>query len=286
MCEKPEPERVSGFVLYFARVQLHLCSSNLISMTPKEQIMHWITHDRSFEAGAEIFRANSKHQGLIRKFSMQGETKENREILNYQLSKLAEVEEADWRRLLRKPLVAVDNTDYNNPEIRASLLEEVPPEVRKVFRLREEFPFLSEKECPDELKILVADLLSSHDRYIADHEKLFAATTPEEIAELSASVVENYLENREIWDELNHFKTEGKPLGVHPVWQRTARLEELKKLSNAELIKLSKNIPTNISRIAKKLEEDPENKETPKRQVALENYKWEHEEVKKLLNLV
>lgn len=255
-------------------------------MTPKEQIMHWITHDRSFEAGAEIFRTNSKHQGLIRKFSLQGETKENWEILNYQLSKLAEVEEAVWRRLLRKPVVAVDNTDYNDPEVRAALLEDVPPEVRKVFRLRQEFPFLNEKECPNELKILVADLLTTHDRYIADREKLFAAATPEEIAELSASVVENYLENREIWDELNHFKAEGKPLGVHPVWQRSARLEELQKLSNAELIKLSKNIPTNISRIAKKLEEDPGNKETPNRQVALENYKWELEEVKKMLNLV
>ncbi|HBZ67585.1 MAG TPA: hypothetical protein DEO70_12175 [Bacteroidales bacterium] len=256
------------------------------SMTSiKEQIIAWVTHDRSFEAGAEIFRVNSKHQGLIRKFAMQGDTKENCEMLHYHLSKLAGVDEASWRRLLRNPVVPVDTTDYTNTQVRFELLAAVPEDVRKVFRLRDEFPFLNARECPNELKILVADLLSTHDRYVSDHQKLFSATTPEEIATLSASVVENYLENRQIWDELNHYKTEGKPLGEHPVWQRAARLKELQQMSNTDLVKLNKNIPTNISRITKKLEEDPQNKETTNRQLALENYKWELEEVKKLLKL-
>lgn len=251
----------------------------------KEQIISWATTDRSFVTGLQLLSMYSKLTGVIRKLSLQGATAGNIELLNYHLMKLAGASEAQWRKLMGKSVSATISIDLNNPEQRATAIAEIPEEVRKVFRLRDEFPFLREKDCPNELKILVADMLTTHDTFVRDHEALFATLDEKEIAALSASVVDNYVENRLIWDELNHYKQHGQPLGQHPVWKRTQQLEELQKLSNAELVKLSKNIPTNISRIRKKLAEEPGHPETQARTESLENYLWRLEQVNKLLGL-
>lgn len=251
----------------------------------KEKIITWATTDRSFDTGLQLLSMYSKLTGVIRKLNIQGATPGNIQLLHYHLMKLAGASEAQWRRLMGKSVSTIVTVDLNNPAQRSLAIAEIPEEVRNVFRLRDEFPFLREKECPNELKILVADMLTTHDAYVRDHEALFATLNPEEISALSQSVVENYLENRLIWDELNHYKQTGKPLAQHPVWKRGEQLEELKKLSNADLVKLSKNIPTNISRIRKKLAEEPGHPETQSRTESLENYLWKLEQVNKLLGL-
>ena len=44
-----------------------------------------------------------------------------------------------------------------------STYSEAPETVRKAIRFREEFPFLRQPDCPDELKVLVADMFSAYD---------------------------------------------------------------------------------------------------------------------------
>lgn len=258
-------------------------------MSPKEKIIAWATHDRSFKAGLALLTEYSKLTGVIRALNIQGSTKSNVEMLHYQLMKLAGASEKEWRRLMAAPVLVMEQapepTEPMDVEQRQQAIVAIPDDVRKGFRLRDEFPFLRSKDCPSELKILVADLLTTHDNYVRDHDALFATLNDEEIAALSASVVDNYIENRQIWDELVHYKENGKPLGEHPVWERAKRLTELNNLSNAELVRLSKNYPTNISRIKTKLAEEPDSPQTAKRQASLENYTWELEHINKLLGL-
>jgi transcriptional regulator with XRE-family HTH domain len=75
-----------------------------------------------------------------------------------------------------------------------------PETVRKMIRLRERFPFLNSPDCPDELKILVADMLTAYGAYKAAFARL-QELGDEESAKAAAdceTVVTEYIENREI----------------------------------------------------------------------------------------
>ena len=88
-------------------------------------------------------------------------------------------------------------------------LAKLPAKVKEAVKLRDEFPFLKEKDCPVELKSLVTDMVSAYDNYKAAHEKMFTAENDEELNAAAQDVVLNVLENASIWDELNHYKTTG-----------------------------------------------------------------------------
>jgi hypothetical protein len=165
------------------------------------------------------------------------------------------------------------------------LVSVVPEETRKAFRLRDEFPFLNSKDCPQELKILVADMITAHDTYIAEHKKLHDSLSDAEIAEVSKSVVENYLENREIWEELNHYKKNRKVLGKHPVFAWVKRESEIKCMKVADLVKLKDALENNIPRTKQKIAQEPEHKETAKRVERVKQFEKELILVKQLLNL-
>lgn len=264
-------------------------------MKPREEILNWILHDRDFDTGVALYRKHGNNLGIKHRLNVQGKTNSTIELLHYNLAKTANIPENELRSLLRKPVVKLapsdppeppaPELDYTDAEVRAKVLLEMPEEARKGWKLREEFPFLNSADCPNEYKILVADLITSHNTFTESHQKLFETISPEETAMLSESVVENYINNRQIWDELVFYRDNGKPLGEHAIWKRSARLAELQAMPQPELIKLSKNIPTNITRIRKKLEEDPENKETANRQLSLEQYEWEFEQVKAILGI-
>ena len=51
--------------------------------------------------------------------------------------------------------------------------------LTKGGRFREDWPFLSEPDCPTELKALAADMITSWHNYVNAHEDLFKCTTPE-----------------------------------------------------------------------------------------------------------
>lgn len=81
---------------------------------------------------------------------------------------------------------------------------ETPEPVKKMIRFREKYPFLNSPDCPDVLKVLVADMFTSYDNYKAAHARLQVLADDEAAAAVAdcEKVVTEYLKNREIWDEL------------------------------------------------------------------------------------
>lgn len=142
---------------------------------------------------------------------------------------------------------------------------EIPENVQKTIKLREEFPFLKEKDCPEELKVLVADMLTAYDNYVEAHEQLFDTISEKEIDRLTQQVVENYIENQAIWKELNYYKEKKELLGKHPIFEWMKRKEKIEALSNADKLKLRDNLKNNIFRTKQKVEENPEHKNTAER---------------------
>ncbi|WP_026730200.1 hypothetical protein [Flavobacterium denitrificans] len=109
--------------------------------------------------------------------------------------------------------------------------------------IREEFPFLNNADCPDELKILVADKITAWKNYVEAQNTIAKADsgelklTDEALADVAAIATRNFEENQRIYDELNVYKETGKVLGVHPVFKKLQLTREVEAMTNDELIK-------------------------------------------------
>lgn len=163
--------------------------------------------------------------------------------------------------------------------------KQVPEKIKHTMKLREEFPFLKDKDCPGILKELVADMLTAYDNYTEAHAKLFENISQEEVEDLSKEIVENYLENRQIWEELNHFKENKAMLGKHPLFAWNKRKEEIEEMKEGELVKLRDALKNNIPRTRKLIKEEPVHQETEKRKERLEQFEKELELVNELLKI-
>ena len=91
-----------------------------------------------------------------------------------------------------------------------------PETVTKMIRFREKFTFLNSPDCPDILKILVSDMFTAYGKYKEAFARL--EVTPDDVSSLSTAqeaqaVVENFITNREMWDELEYYRENGKILG-------------------------------------------------------------------------
>jgi len=125
---------------------------------------------------------------------------------------------------------------------------------KQSVKLHDQFPFLSEDDCPDVFKILTNELAVSYRKYKAAHPRLFEQLTADERLEAAKDVVVPYKENKAIWNELAHYQTNRKPLGEHPLVIAYLRQLEIKEMDAAQLAKLQSNISNNINRNKKALE--------------------------------
>ncbi|RGN42354.1 hypothetical protein DWW69_19475 [Bacteroides sp. AF16-49] len=148
---------------------------------------------------------------------------------------------------------------------------------------REEFPFLNEANCPVELEALTSRKFNSYYSYIDYHRKLRDCTNLQEAADISKKIIDNYIENRAIWEELNWYKDHGVLLGKHPIFNEFKRRKELLGMSIKELVLRQQKIEQNIWRVKNELKKgDKPHLETERKQ-RLTGYEKELKEVKRLL---
>jgi len=132
--------------------------------------------------------------------------------------------------------------------------EAIPETMKKVIRIREVYPFLSEASCPTELKLLVHDMFNAYDDYRTAYAGLSDKNTQDENLLLAAKVVESYLDNRAMWEELDYYKENAIILGKHEIFELLKMREEIAGINDMELIsKLTKTKP-NITKAKNALE--------------------------------
>ena len=144
---------------------------------------------------------------------------------------------------------------------------------------------MRQSDCPAELKILVADMLTAYDNYKLSHSCLFTAGTQVEIHQASRDTVECYLENRLIWKELNHYKEKEAILGEHPIFSRLRRLDEIRRMKTGELVSMKIAKENNLVRNRAALRRQPDHPQTLKRKERIKILEQELMEVNRLLNL-
>lgn len=144
---------------------------------------------------------------------------------------------------------------------------ETPEPVKKMIRFREKYPFLNSPDCPDVLKVLVADMFTSYDNYKAAHARLQVLADDEAAAAVAdcEKVVTEYLKNREIWDELEYYRENGTILGKAAKFREMEAAEDYTKLSEIDLMKKLQSANVNESKHRKAVNTAKEKGETNER---------------------
>lgn len=125
--------------------------------------------------------------------------------------------------------------------------------------LRKEFPFLERDDCPEEFKILVADMITAHTKYTNGHSRLFdvAHKDNDTCFKAAAEVVENYIDNRDMWNELEHYQKTGNILGEHRIFAEKKRRDEIDKMGFEELQLLKTNIQRRVAYRMNQVKKNP-----------------------------
>lgn len=227
----------------------------------RAKIIEWLAGPRDRMEGAALYNLYGKNLRLKRQFAVE-DTATAMSILVDEMRKLAGLTEVELAALPRKAKGAVAPTVAKT---RTAERVEASAEIGKVITLRERFPFLNAPDCPDELKVAVADMITAHGVYKDAHAAICAVADDADASELCHEVVEKYLLNRELWEELEHYAATGEILGkaVKPL-TTTKRSEDLSTLSDVELLRKLQSARTNISKRRKEIEsakgDSPESK--------------------------
>ncbi len=157
---------------------------------------------------------------------------------------------------------------------------QAPPKVR----FRESWPFLSEPDCPPELKILAADKITAWEESMSAHEELFQCTTPEQCYETAKKVVENYSNNRKIFSEFTHYKEHHSVLGEHPIFRESKQTAELRAMPIMELVRKQKNLEDAIWRAGHEIERGDKPHLRPEREERIAAKRRMLEQVKRMID--
>lgn len=151
---------------------------------------------------------------------------------------------------------------------------------------RSEWRFLSQPDCPPELKSLAADKISAWERYISAHKKLFDCGSLDECLETAFQIVDNYKENRLIHEEFEYYQKHGVILGKHQIFGHYKKFERLRGRNIVELVQLAtKTLPHKIWRIENELKKNDKPHLRGSREKRLKAVQAEWAEVKRLLNM-
>lgn len=165
----------------------------------------------------------------------------------------------------------------------AEQAKEVPITVKKSIKLRAQFPFLKKPDCPDILKILVADLMTAYENYKSGRDKLWDTMTEEEEQILAREIVDNFIENKQAFEELEHYQQNGTLLGEHPIFREMKIKEDLEKLDGEELRKKYQALRTGVSRNESKAKEADDAEKKAEYEAKVADYTWQRDFVSELL---
>ncbi len=113
----------------------------------------------------------------------------------------------------------------------------------EVKSIRDEFPFLNDKDCPDVLFVVVGRKLSAYRRHAELHAKLQEVLagqleiSKEDQDKLAADTQEAFAENRALWLELNHYNENKEILGSHPLFREIVAKREVEAMTLDQLSK-------------------------------------------------
>lgn len=225
----------------------------------KKIIVDYLKGPRNYAEGVRLYDRYGHNRMFKRRFALEN-SELSRSILFEELRKLAGLSEQQFRQLPRLARRSSNSAPaVNGIELKIIIEEEpkrreLPESIKKTISLREKYPFLNDYDCPEELKVLVADMITAHSKYVEAFNRLQElpdAAIEKAMIEAQA-VVENYINNREIWEVLDYYKEHGELLGKATAL-KSAPEEEYSALTDLELSKKLMSARSNLSKQEKAL---------------------------------
>lgn len=282
----------------------------------KQEILNWLQSPRVYLEGVRLYDQYGYNNVLKRNFN-RGQAEAMMSVLVYELGNLIGLNEHEVAKLPRKasepkPVkkVAVTPVDellmqlaeslgttvdeiFSNEANLTELTEaqqqaveklapayaQVPETIKKVIRIREKYPFLRSQDCPEEFKIMVADMFTAYDNYREAYTLLSDKNTKDENLQLAEAVVENYLANRAMWEELDYYLANGEILGNLPIFELLKLRKEISSLSDMDLMKKLNTTKPNITKSKKAIETAKNAEEKAEAEKRMQKWQQVKEEV-------
>lgn len=149
-------------------------------------------------------------------------------------------------------------------------------------KLRNQFPFLNRKDCPNEIKILVSDLITTWERLNQiREEELPKAKNKNQRFALAKEAAESHRENRIIWREINYYNENGKILGEHPIFTEKIYLDKIAAMNFSNLEKEGQRVQKAIWDNKRRIKNNPESDANENRRNTINNYEWKLDQIQK-----
>ena len=257
----------------------------------KQEILNWLQSPRVYLEGVRLYDLHGYNNILKRNFN-RGQAEAMMSVLVYELGRLIGLNEQEIAKLPRKAATpkavkkaivtpiddllmqlaeslgtTVDEIFSNEAKLTelteaqqqaveklAPAYAQVPETIKKVIRIREKYPFLRSQDCPEEFKIMVADMFTAYDNYREAYTLLSDKNTKDENLQLAEAVVENYLANRAMWEELDYYLANGEILGNLPIFELLKLRKEISALTDMDLMKKLNTTKPNITKSKKAIE--------------------------------
>lgn len=219
-----------------------------------EDVRKWLRAGAEINAGLRLFSQISGNRHFVRMVS---------------------INPAKYRQQLIMKLCTLAGVDPST----ATIEPQTPPRPK----FRDEYPFLRSQTCPAELKILAADKLTAWENYTAAHTALFDCVTSDECYMTARKVLDNYLENRLIFEELDFYRQNGRPLGKHRIFERLRKIRAFKKLTIPELFRTQKRLQYRLWWLRNTIEKNDKPHLREHRQALLSEYEAQLLEVDKII---
>lgn len=134
-----------------------------------------------------------------------------------------------------------------------------------------------------ELEALASRKFTKYRAYVRLHHQLRDCTSLEDCARVAGELVDNYIDNRLIWEELTWYKEHGSLLGKHPAFAEFRRRRELNNLPVKELVKRQRQVEMNIWRVKSEMAKGDKPHLDATRRERLAGYEKERADIVRLL---
>lgn len=150
-------------------------------------------------------------------------------------------------------------------------------------KLRDRWPFLSEPDCPVELQALVTRRITRYHEYSSLYPKLREAETLTELSTVCGQLLDAYIDNQQIFQELEYYQKHRKVLGRHPYFQHFRQVYKLRSMSIRDLIREQEKTRDNIWRVNSEIRKGNKPHLDQKRRQKLQQYELKLQEINNLL---
>ncbi|WP_294141600.1 hypothetical protein [uncultured Sanguibacteroides sp.] len=189
-------------------------------MTREEEILEWFKGACNIEQGVALYLKHGENRRFKALLSLHPVIYQRR--LKLLLARFAEVEISDYSGTGRE---------------------------KEGDKFRKMYPFLADRDCPAELKILASDKITTYWTCVELHEKLFSCHKNEECLLVVRELVNAFIEDQTIKRELDYYKQHKGILGEHRIFERLKAIERVRSMGVKELFRKERQLRENIWRI-------------------------------------